>query len=214
MEYAQAVRQNWVAAILIVVGLVLATTTYSFLQPREYTATNRQYLGIRGGATVNDLAQKVDVTSDLMTSYAELATSPLVLDKVVVQLSLDSDSAELAEQVTVTVPIDTLVLEISATDQDPVRAAEISNAVARQFENVVQKLPQVRAGKSDVALATVIQVAEPPLRPSSPDIARNISISFALGVVLAVIVSLLLARYRPVRRDGTTQPVNPDWNWT
>ena len=69
MEYVQAVRRHWLVALLIVATVVLGTTVVDVLLPDKYTATNRQYLGVRGGTSVSDIVQKVTVTCDLMTSY-------------------------------------------------------------------------------------------------------------------------------------------------
>ena len=68
------------------------------------------------GDSVTDLAQGSNFAEKQMSSYAEVATSPRVLAPVIGQLGLRTTPKELSESVEVTVPVKTVILEISATD--------------------------------------------------------------------------------------------------
>jgi hypothetical protein len=56
-----------------------------------------------------------------MASYAEVATSPKVLDKVAEQFGLSTTSVELADSIEADVSVDTVIIEIAATDPNRVR---------------------------------------------------------------------------------------------
>jgi len=200
MEYVEAVRRHWLAALLVVLAVVLGTGLTNLLAPSQFTASTRLWVGVSGGKGINDLSQKLSVSADLMNTYPELIQSSLVLEPVVSKLGLPTDAGELSQRVTVTVPNDTLVLDIKVTDRSPVRAAEIANAVADQFSTEVRALPQVSAGGSEAVDATVLQAAMPPTSPSSPQVGRNLAVASVLSLALAVLVCLVLARRAPRER--------------
>lgn len=61
-----------------------------------------------------------------------------MLKPVINELGLDETVAELAGQLTVTNPISTAFVNISAVDGDPKQAADIANAVAESLQDVIQ----------------------------------------------------------------------------
>ena len=64
-----------------------------------------------------------------VSSFALLAEQPVVLDPVIKQLNLD-ESVRLSKRVTTTVPLDTVVMDISVTDTSATRGgAAIANAI-------------------------------------------------------------------------------------
>lgn len=215
MEYLEALRRYRLVALLVVLAVVVPTVLAGVLTPREYTATTQLWVGVGGGKGITDLSQKVSVAGDLMSTYPELVRSPLVLRPVVAQLGLSTDAAALSQQVVATVPNDTLVLDIQVTDRNPVQSAKIANAVAEQFRATVSTLPQVRTGAAEAVDTTVLQEALPPASASSPLVARDAAIALVLGLVLAIIVCLVITRYRPDggqgKRYSTSENV-PVWD--
>ena len=215
MEYLEAVRRHWLVALLVVLAVMIPTTLVNVLAPSQYTATTRLWVGVRGGKNIMDLSQKVSVSTDLMSTYPELVSSPLVLDRVIAELGLPTTPASLSQEITATVPVDTLILSIDVTDPSPARAADIANAVARQFRVAVEGLPQVSAGASQFVDATVLQTALPPSSPSSPQLLRNLGVALALSLVLAALACLLVARYAPARATNGSPgsaDVVPEWD--
>jgi succinoglycan biosynthesis transport protein ExoP len=200
MEYVEAVRRNRLVAFLVVLAVLVPTVLANVLAPPQYTAATRLWVGVGGGTGISDLSQKVSVAADLMNTYPELVRSPLVLSPVISKLGLAMDAQELSDRVEATVPNDTLVLDIQVTDENPERAAAIANAVAEQYGTVVGALPQVRTSAAEAVHATVLEPAVAPPRPSSPQVARNIGIALVLGLVLAIVVCLVVARYPPEGR--------------
>jgi succinoglycan biosynthesis transport protein ExoP len=215
MEYVQAVRRNWLVALLVVLLVMIPTALVTALTPAQYTATTRLWVGVAGGQDITDLNQKVSVATDLMSTYPELVKSPLVLDKVIAELGLPTTAASLSQEVTPTVPNDTFVLSVAVTDPSSQRSAEIANSVARHFAASVAALPQVSAGASQTVDATVLQVAQPPSSPSSPQVVRNLGVAFVLSLVLAVLACLVVARLFPngfARKRRPTPDSVPEWH--
>jgi capsular polysaccharide biosynthesis protein len=78
-----------------------------------------------------------------MASYAQVATSPLVLEPVARELGLSMTGVELARSVEATVPVDTVITKIAAIHSDPGQAAKIADAVERALLTPLQDSPLI-----------------------------------------------------------------------
>jgi capsular exopolysaccharide synthesis family protein len=159
--------------------------------PKEYTATTRLFIAVAAGESPTDLAQGSNFTEKQMASYAEVATSPLVLAPVIAQLGLRTTPKELAESVEVTVPVDTVILEIAATDLDPTRAAQIANAVSEQLRTAAGDLSPQKPDGTKAVQATTIASAQLPDEPSSPKVPMNLGIGLIVGLLLGLGIAVL-----------------------
>ena len=70
-----------------------------------------------------------------MASYAQVAISPLILDRVIAKLALSSSSSDLADTVIASAPADTVIMDISATGAQVYRPSKVlpKGAVADMF---------------------------------------------------------------------------------
>ena len=74
---------------------------------------------------------------------------------------------------TATVPTDTVILEIAATNEDPALAAQISNAIGQELALVAASLSPPRPDGSESVRATTLAPAVVPSDPSSPESASQ-----------------------------------------
>ncbi|MGN0165974.1 MAG: YveK family protein [Lachnospiraceae bacterium] len=127
-------------------------------------------------------------TGSLLTKdYAELIKSRTVMSNVIAELDLKNKYNDmsgitpdgLAGMITVTTSNETRVLQITVTDTDPARAQDIANAVrvaaSRQIYDVM-----------DIDAVNVVDYANLPETPVSPNTKKNIVIGGLLGFLLAV----------------------------
>lgn len=87
----------------------------------------------------------------------------------------------------------TVLIDISATDGDPQRAADIANAVATSFQDAVQNTleqPAVEDAVSPVRI-TVTEPAEVPTTPTSPNVRLLIVLGGIIGLALGVAAAML-----------------------
>ncbi|WP_170037210.1 polysaccharide biosynthesis tyrosine autokinase [Georgenia soli] len=190
-EYISILRKRWISVAIIALATLAATAAVTLLMTPKYSASNRMFFAVEAGDSVSDLAQGSTFTERQMTSYAEVATSPLVLEPVIEDLGLSVTTAGLADALTVTVPPETVILEITATDQNPELAAEIANAVAEELTVAVGDLSPARQDGTEAVRATVTSPAVAPTEPSSPNVTRNLALGLVLGLMLGVGVALL-----------------------
>ncbi len=190
-DYVAILRRRWLSALVVALTVVAATAAISLMLPSQYTATTRLFFGVRAGESATDLAQGSTFTEKQMASYAEVASSPLVLGKVIRSLGLDTTTEDLAERISVEASPGTVVLEISVTEPDAVAAADIANAIGQELRTTVGILTPEQADGSEAVRATILAPATVPLDASSPRVALNIALGIALGLMLGVGVALL-----------------------
>lgn len=185
-RYLAILRRRWLVALLTAVltlGGVIAATV---LQPPQYEATASIFVRTDAGGTVADRSAAADYARQQISTYADLTTTPLVLDPVIEELGLATTSADLSRRVSAAVPEDTLLIEVTGRAGDPEAAARLADAVAASLRTQVQTLEG-----SGVEL-TVVTPAAPPERPASPDPVQDL----ALGTVAALLAGLLAAVLR------------------
>ncbi len=82
-DYIIILRRRWRLVVAVILASLLLAAAVSLLMTPRYTATSRLFFGVQSGESVTDLAQGSTFTEKQMASYAEVATSPLVLNRVV-----------------------------------------------------------------------------------------------------------------------------------
>src|SRR4051794_21387210 len=133
------------------------------LTPRTYEAKAKSFVSF---TAVNQADAPASILSGAQfilqrgKSYTDLADSVTLLQPVISQLDLKESVTQLAGDVTVTNPADTVILEVGARDGNPQRAANIANAVANQLSQVIEQIEPSVDGKPLVAV-TVTKRAVP-----------------------------------------------------
>ncbi|MGC0249409.1 polysaccharide biosynthesis tyrosine autokinase [Pseudactinotalea sp. Z1748] len=187
-------QQRWISIVVTGLAVLLVIAATTLLMTPQYTSQTRIFIAVDAGESVSDLAQGSNFAERQMSSYREVVVSPLVLESVIEALDLDKTPEQLAESLTVTVPADTVVLEIAATDADPALARDVANAVGASVSDVIGGLSPDRPDGTESVRATVLSEGTLPSSPSSPNVMRNL----ALGVVLGALLGGGLAILREV----------------
>lgn len=190
-DYLEILRRRWLSACIVAALVLAGAAAVTFTMTPKYTATTRLFFAVQDTQSVTDLAQGSTFTQKQMTSYAQVATSPLVLDPVIKKLHLPTTAQDLAKSVSVVVPTDTVILEVSVTGTDPQQAAKIANAVGDKLTHITSDLSPQRANGDQAVKATVLAEALTPTSQSSPNVPRNLAVGLVLGLLLGVGVALL-----------------------
>jgi len=140
---------------------------------------------------VGSLLSGSNFTQQRVKSYADVITTPKVLDPVIKTLKLDTTAAKLGTQITATVPLDTVLIEVAVTNTNPRVAAEVADAVGTQFTSTVADLESVTKGTSSPVKVTVVSTPTVPTTPISPKPTRNLALGVVLGLLLGIGLALL-----------------------
>jgi polysaccharide biosynthesis transport protein len=189
-EYFDILRRRWLSVLVIALTTLTVASLLTLAMPKKYTATTELFFAV-AGESVSELAQGSSFAAKQMSSYANVATSPLVLEPVVRQLALPTTATELEKSVEASVPENQVILEVAVTDASPRRAAEIANAVGVTLGKVAGSLSPSRQDGGEAVRATTLRTAEVPTVPSSPDIPSNLGIGLILGLLLGIGIAIL-----------------------
>jgi capsular exopolysaccharide synthesis family protein len=185
-------RRKWLVAVVLLLALTGAGALNAMVD-RTYTATAGVYFSVRTAGSIDDLATAATFNQTQLASYATLALTPQVLDPVARDLDIAGGADVLAGQLSATAVDGTVVLDVSAVDTDPARAARIANAVARQVITVVEDLsPAVTDSDESAVEATLVTPARAPSSPTSPKVGLNMAAGAVLGLGLGVLLALAL----------------------
>lgn len=189
-EFFTALRKRWWYVFVPVVVACVASVVWSKMTDPVYVSRASVYFSLPFASSANDLNQGVTYTQQQVGSYAQLATKPIVLQRVITDLHLSTTPKLLADSVGAKPLPDSVIVDISASGSTPERSAQLANSVATQLGVVVQDLsPKSESGRSSVQVTTVA-AATPPSFASVPNTRQNLAVaglgSFLLGLVLAL----------------------------
>ncbi|WP_104162773.1 polysaccharide biosynthesis tyrosine autokinase [Cryobacterium sp. N22] len=200
-DYLRIFHKSWILILALTLFGVATAATASIATTPTYVASTQLYVSVKSSADAGsgELVAGTSFARQAVTSYVDVVNSAIVLDKVITDLKLDLTAADLAEMVESSSPLNTVLIDVAVTNDDPVLAAKIANAVGQNFSSIVVDQLEKPDGEalSPVKIAT-IQPALVPEAPASPNIPLNIAlgllIGLALGIGLAVLRSVLDTR--------------------
>ena len=190
-DYIRVIRKRWqiiVAVTLVVLaGAALATA----LSPKVYEAQTQLFVSTAGSSDSSALLSGSNFTQERVISYADVITTPNVLDPVIKTLHLNTTAASLETQITATVPLNTVLIQVAVRNTNPRVAAEVADAVGTQFTQTVAQLESVNKGQSSPVKVTVVSAPTVPTSPVSPQPIRNLGLGVVLGLLLGLGLALL-----------------------
>jgi capsular exopolysaccharide synthesis family protein len=145
------------------------------------------YVSAQTADTTQSAFQGAQLSQERVTSYVRLVTSPRVIEQVVRDLRLPESPIDLAEQVTASNALDSVLIDVAVEDRSPERAAAIANALGRVFTDLVAELerPTVVGAQPPVAVR-VVQPASPPVLSSSMPLPLMLALGLLAGLVAGV----------------------------
>lgn len=189
-DYLLVVRKRWRVIAFVVLLAVGLASAVSALSTREYQANTQFFVSTTGAADNVALLQGNTFTQQRVKSYAQLLTTPRILEPVAE--TTGSDVGSLASRVTATTPPDTVLIDVAVTDTDPERARAVAASIAEVFPTAVTEL-ESPAGKDAASpvKVTVVQPPSTPTAPVSPKPVRNILLAVLLGLLLGLAAAVL-----------------------
>lgn len=158
-------------------ALALFLISFYLLEP-QYESETKLYVINRQNSeslTYNDLQSGTQLTKD----YKELVTSRPVVEEVISELSLNLTVEDMVKKVTVETPTDTRILTIIVEDPDPYVARNIANAIRVSASAHISRV-------MDIEAVNVVEEANLPEEPASPNILLNVLIGVIAGIFLSI----------------------------
>lgn len=193
-DYLRILHKNWIIILICTLAGVAGGAGASLLMTPTYEATAEVYVSVRSSdsAVAQELNQGTSFARQAVQSYTTIVNKEIVTSRVIDELGLDIAPDDLAERIQATNPIDTVVIEISAIDEDPQMAATLANSVASNFITVVvDNLEKPTGAAASLVRIEPIQSAQTPEAPVSPRVPLNVALGAILGLALGVGIAIL-----------------------
>jgi non-specific protein-tyrosine kinase len=143
-----ALRQRWYIPVIAVAMTLLLAAGWMAYQTPQYRATAQVFVSTSTAASEQSggAYQSAMFAQNRVATYAQLVSSPQVLDSVAAELQLPGGARALAGTVTATNPPQTVLLEVTATNASPAQAAAVANSAATHLANTIQAIrrPAIR----------------------------------------------------------------------
>ena len=214
LRWTTAVRRWRSVLVLAVLGALLGLAVGAVVGaswPRSYVAHARVMMatpewndstataGGDGDQTATTYGDQF--TQQRMPTYQELVGAARVLNPAASDVGLTPE--QLGAQISSRLVPDTVLLEVTARDADPQRAADEANAVARRLVEVIADLERSTPNAVSPIQPVLVNGATAAARASSPHLVAVFASGAALGLVAALTVEV-------VRRRGRTGVVFGD----
>ncbi len=172
---------------IVLVGLFCAIVAFGYsklMVTPMYTSTASIY--VTNKQTTTSVTASDLQTSTLMTEdYVILAKSRTVLEQVISELDLSMNYKSLYSSVSVTAATDTRVVYISVSNADPYTAMLIADKLCEVASNQIQNIMNLDS-------IYVIDSANLPTSPSSPNVKKSTLLGGFLGAAAAALVVFLI----------------------
>jgi polysaccharide biosynthesis transport protein len=189
--FVQVVRRSWVAIVALTILGTLVAVAVTLVQTPTYVANAELFVSVSDKVTNGtDLSQGGTFVQSEVQSFRDVVTSPLVLGPVVARLNLRMSTQALANNVSVTVPLNTVLMDVSVKDTSPTRARDIANEIARESSTVIPALLTPRGQTVSPVAVTVTQLATTPLTPATPRTKLYLALGLLMGLVLGCCVAV------------------------
>lgn len=188
LGFLQLLRRRWPVIVLCTLAGIAGALLLTARTPPLYQADARVIVNIPLAGNVTQTGQGLQLSSELLPSYAELATSRRVTQAVKDRLDLPESVPALRSKLSAEATPQTLFINLGATDPDPVRARSIADATALALSDAVDQLQEGR----DPATTVGIEVIDQAITPSSPVQPRPVY-NLVLGLLLGLGTGMLVA---------------------
>ncbi|PFG33187.1 polysaccharide biosynthesis tyrosine autokinase [Sanguibacter antarcticus] len=189
-DYLAVLRKRWITIALVTALGIAVGAAATLLATPTYKARSQVFVSVMTGETSSDLLQGSSFTQKQVKSYTALVTSPRVLIPVIDELGLDTTPEALANSVSADSPIDTVLINITATNDDAELASSIANATAESLSTEVSALESRADGVSPVQISSV-RTATVPRFTATPNTRLNLALGLALGLAVGVGIAVV-----------------------
>lgn len=212
-DYLRIGRAHW-AGIALAVALGLALSgLWATLQPRVYTAdANGVVVAVVDSSDSSSAMTGNSFALSRVKSYVELGGMRSVAEHAIDDLGLTDSPESLVRRVTVTNPLDTVIINVSATGPTPEQARDLASAWVRGMQAEIERIETPGAGGEPAMRLEAADSARLPTSPTSPNTRLALVIGALIGIAVGVAYAFL--RYTLDRRVRSPEVVEKETGLT
>lgn len=173
----------------------LAGFGVALVMPPSYASTVEVLIAPPLNSSTSVNINDIQASQALVPTYAELASSRILLDRVIASTGVATTSDRLAGAVSTHVPEGTNLLQITVSNRDPSSAAKLANAIAAELATYQISGTGVTTGSAAVTV-TVVDPAVPPTKPQGLGALFTAALGAAVGLMMAISFAFLVENLR------------------
>lgn len=190
-QFFATMRARWRFSVVTFLVGAIATLAIVFTMAPQYESSVKLFVSTATGGQAEYSASLI--VSQSVASYAELATDPSVLQRVIDKLGLDMGYEELADKVTADVILGTKTVQIDVRADTPELAQRIAQAEADEVVTLTDRLERPADSGEEPAITARI-ATEPSI--SDVAVAPNLPLSIGIGLLVSLFVAIAGALLR------------------
>jgi capsular exopolysaccharide synthesis family protein len=203
-DYVRLVRKGWATLVVAVILAIGGGVAFLLTQPHLYQSGAQLFVSVKtlDQESAGEIVQGSSAAQLKVKSYLEVVRSSRVLRPVIEELGLKTTPTALGRSITAQAPANTVLIDISVRNADPVLARRIANSVTKNFiEVITTKIEAPTTGDMSPVAIDVIEPAVTPTSPVSPQPGVALPVSAVLGAALGMGI-LILRRLLDTRMHG------------
>ena len=169
-------------SIFVIIGIIYVNF---IIVPMYHSSTTLILVSNDNSKNSTMLQSEVTLNKNLVATYSEIVKSRTVLTKVIDELHLDTDVANLSNQITVTSVENTEIIKIEVSDESAEKAQKIAKTTAEVFKDEVQKIYNL----TNVSVVDKAYLAE---KPYNINPIKQLTIFTCTGIVLGSFIVFLI----------------------
>ncbi|WP_310962214.1 tyrosine-protein kinase domain-containing protein [Nocardioides terrisoli] len=189
-EILRLARRRWKTVVSMVALALITAAAISFTATPIYHSTAKVFISTDVSNSSEAYFASVFSTQRVQ-SYADLATSGEVMQKVIDRLNLNMTPAELAQKISASVTTNTVIITLEVKDPNARTAQQIAQAEAEELTQYLADI-ETPAGKTTTPVkATITDKAQFDGTPISPKTGLNLGVAFLIGLLLGCALAVL-----------------------
>jgi diguanylate cyclase (GGDEF)-like protein len=185
--YFRMLQRSWWIVIVAMLATVIAALVASYFTRPTYRATASFIVSpspslISGGSNLLNSLSTLDKRS-IITTYAEILNSERIQDETIQLLQLNPSDLDDYTYSAVALP-DANIIEFSVMGPDRDTAYILANGIGQHTVEYVKSLYQVYD-------LNVLDPAQPPSVPISPQPVRSAGVALVVGLALGIVLALI-----------------------
>ena len=186
-DVLRIIKKNIV--FILVVSVVAALATFfvtKFFVPKTYTSSVRLYVNVNNSnATSAESLSSHSLAQKMVPTYIKLLDTHQFYENVSKELKEKYSPSRLKAMVSFTEDENTEVFNAVVKADDPGKAKTVADAVAKVAPETISEMLDHNAQLK------IVDEAQIPQSPTSPNTSRNVIIAFVAGLVVALVISFL-----------------------
>lgn len=198
-DYVRIVLAHWVGVVLLVALGVAAAAAYNYQQPKVYQATATGYVNAGDSKDAGTAAISTQLAKQKVTSYVAIATSTKTAQQVVDDAQAagarfpelaDANPGSLIGQISVSQPLDTVLINVSARGPTPQAAQRLADAWVNALGEQIAQLEGTVGSAKGIHMESYSSA-----EPGSQVLPRS-TLNLVIGLMAGVLLGFAYALVR------------------